>query len=94
VHQQVRVLLGLYRRLADRLDLMVAPEIESRVSLSVLRQAELGCLGRWQKDAEVGKGAVAVVIAGEWVQNLTRLEADLEERVSAAAEAAQKPWWR
>jgi uncharacterized membrane protein YccC len=94
VHEQVRVLLGLYRRLADRLDLSPAPEVESGVSLSVLRQAELGCLGRWQKDSEVGKGAIAVVIAGEWVQNLTRLEADLEEPVNAAAEAAQKPWWR
>jgi hypothetical protein len=90
----VRLLLGQYRRLADRLDLMHAPEIESRVSLSVLRQAELGCLGRWQKDADVGKGAIAVVMAGEWVQNLTRLEGDLEEPVSAAVEAAQKPWWR
>ena len=94
VHEQVRVLLGLYRRLADRLDLTPAPEIESRVSLSGLRHAELGCLGRWQKDAEVGKGAIAVVIAGEWMQNLTRLEGDLEEPVSAAVEAAQKPWWR
>jgi uncharacterized membrane protein YccC len=94
VHEQVRVLLGLYRRMADRLDLMPGSEIESRVSLSALRQAELGCLGRWQKDAEVGKGAVAVVIAGEWVQNLTRLEGDLEEPVNAAVEAAQKPWWR
>jgi hypothetical protein len=64
------------------------------VSLSALRQAELGCLGRWQQDVEVGKGAIAVVIAGEWVQDLTRLEADLEEAVGAAVEAAQKPWWR
>jgi len=93
VHEQVRLLLGLYRRLAARLDLSSESEAESRVSLSVLRQAELGCLGRWQKDAEVGKGAVAVVIGGEWVQDLTRLEADLEEPVSAAVEAAQKPWW-
>ncbi len=94
VHEQVRVLLALYRRLAARLVLSAEAEAESGVSLSVLRQAELGCLGRWQKDAEVGKGAVAVVIAGEWVQDLTRLEADLEEPVSAAVEAAQKPWWR
>jgi len=94
VHEQVRVLLGLYRGLAARLDLSPESEAESRVSLSVLRQAELGCLGRWQKDAEVGKGAVAVVIGGEWVQDLTRLEADLEEPVTVAVEAAQKPWWR
>jgi uncharacterized membrane protein YccC len=94
VHEQVRLLLGAYRRLADRLDLSGPSERESRVSLPALRQAELGCLSRWQKDAEVGKGAIAVVMAGEWVQNLTRLEADLEETVTAAVEAAQKPWWR
>jgi hypothetical protein len=34
------------------------------------------------------------VMAGEWVQNLARLEADLEEAVSTTAEAAQRPWWR
>jgi hypothetical protein len=94
VHEQVRVLLGAYRRLADRLDLSPASEPGSTVSLSALRQAELGCLGRWQKDVEVGKGAIAVVMAGEWVQDLTRLESDLEDAVGAAVEAAQKPWWR
>jgi hypothetical protein len=94
VHEQVRVLLRLYRRLADLLDLSPALKLDSQVSLSVLREAELGCLGRWQKDAKVGKGAIAVVMAGEWVQNLTRLESDLEEPVSAAVEAAQTPWWR
>jgi len=94
VHEQVRVLLGAYRRLADRLDLSPASEPGSDVSLSALRRAELGCLGRWQKDAEVGKAAIAVVMSGEWVQDLTRLEADLEEAVGAAVEAAQKPWWR
>jgi hypothetical protein len=88
------VLLGAYRGLADRLDLSPASDPGSRVSLTALRQAELGCLGRWQKDAEVGKGAIAVVMASEWVQDLTRLEADLEEAAGAAVEAAQKPWWR
>jgi len=37
---------------------------------------------------------MAVVIAGEWVQNLARLEAGLEETVSAAAVASQIRWWR
>jgi hypothetical protein len=37
---------------------------------------------------------MAVVMAGEWVQYLARLEADLEGAVSAAVEAARKPWWR
>jgi uncharacterized membrane protein YccC len=92
--EQVRALLAAYLNLAGRLDLSPAAGPEARVSLSALRQAELGCLRRWQTNAEVGRGAMAVVMAGEWVQNLTRLEADLEEPVSAAAEAAQKPWWR
>jgi uncharacterized membrane protein YccC len=93
--EQVRALLAAYRNLADRLDLEPrATRPEARVSLTALRQAELGCLRRWQTDAEVGRGAMAVVMVGEWVQNLTRLEADLEEPVSSAAEAAQKPWWR
>jgi len=90
----VRALLAAYLNLAGRLDLEPASEHEPRVSLTALRQAELGCLRRWQTDAEVGRGAMAVVMAGEWVQDLTRLEADLEEPVSAAVEAAQKPWWR
>jgi hypothetical protein len=94
VHEQVRVLLGAYRGLADRLDLSPASEPGSRVSLAALRQAELGCLGRWQNDVGVAKGAIAVVMAGEWVQDLTRLEADLVVAVGAAVEAAQKPWWR
>jgi hypothetical protein len=33
-------------------------------------------------------------MASEWVQNLALLEADLEQPVGAAVEAAQKPWWR
>jgi uncharacterized membrane protein YccC len=92
--EQVHALLAAYLDLAERLDLSPGPGPEARVSLSALRQAELGCLRRWQTDADVGRGAMAVVMAGEWVQNLTRLEADLEESVNAAVEAAQKPWWR
>ena len=33
-------------------------------------------------------------MAGEWTQNLARLEDDLEEPVARAVEAARKPWWR
>ncbi len=94
VGEQVHALLGAYLRLADRLDLSPAAGPDSRVSLSALRQAELDCLRRWQTDAEVGRGAMAVVMAGEWVQNLARLEDDLEEPVTSAFEAARKPWWR
>jgi hypothetical protein len=35
-----------------------------------------------------------VVIAGEWVQNLARMEADLGDPVKAAVRAAGTQWWR
>jgi uncharacterized membrane protein YccC len=93
VRIQVDTLLGSYLGLADRLGLSQAFQPVSRVSSASLREAELGCLRRWQSDAGVGRGAMAVVMAGEWVQYLGRLEVDLEAAVSAAAEAARKPWW-
>jgi uncharacterized membrane protein YccC len=92
--EQVRALMGAYSRLADRLSLSHAIEPDVRVSTSALRQAALGCLGRWQTDADIGRGAIAVVIAGEWLHNLARMEADMEEAVSTTVEAARKPWWR
>src|ERR1700687_3678735 len=67
---------------------------ESRVSSVSLREAELRCLRRWQSDTEVGRSAMAVVMAGEWVQYLARMEVDLEAAVSTAVEAARRPWWR
>jgi hypothetical protein len=94
VRDEVRILLATFTRLADRLSLSQAPEHEARVSSAVLRQAALKCLRRWQTDAGVGKAVMAVVMAGEWVQNLARLEADLEEAAGTAVEAARKPWWR
>ncbi len=94
VRVQVHTLLGSYLGLADRLSLSLASQPESRVSYASLREAELRCLRRWQADADVGRGAMAVVMAGEWVQSLARLEADLEAAVSTAAEAARRPWWR
>jgi hypothetical protein len=94
VRGQVRNLLAAFGRVADRLNLSQAAEPEPQVSLPALRQAALACLGRWQQDADVGRGAMAVVMAGEWVQNLARLEADLEGEVSTAVEAARRPWWR
>ncbi len=94
VRGQVRALLGTFVGLADRLSLSRPTEPESRVSPAALREAELNCLRRWQSDAEVGRGAMAVVMAGEWVQNLARLESDLEGAVDAVVEGARKPWWR
>jgi uncharacterized membrane protein YccC len=94
VRVQVHTLLGSYLGLADRLSLSPAAQPESRVSYGSLREAELGCLRRWQADADVGRGAMAVVMAGEWVQSLARLAADLEAAANTAAEAARRPWWR
>ena len=94
VRVQVDLLMRAYTRLADRLNLSQATEPESRASMTALRQAALGCLRRWQTNADVGRGAMAVVMAGEWVQNLARLESDLEPAAATAADAASKPWWR
>jgi uncharacterized membrane protein YccC len=94
VRGQVDTLLGAYTRLADQLSLAQTSLPENHVSSEVLRKAALGCLRRWQADAEMAKGAMAVVMAGEWVQNLALLESDLEGPVSTAVEAARKPWWR
>ena len=94
VREQVRTLMGSYLRLADRLSLSQTSSPESRVSSEVLRSASLNCLRKWQADLDMGRGAMAVVMASEWVQNLALLEGDLEEPVNIAVDAARKPWWR
>ena len=88
------MLLVSYRDLADRLSLSRAAGLEPEVSIQALRQAELSCLRRWQTNPDVGRGAMAVVMAGEWAQSLASLEADLEGAVGTTVEAARKPWWR
>jgi len=87
-------MLDRYRGLADRLSLSDLRERQPDVSIEALRQAELSCLRRWQSDPELGRGAMAVVMAGEWAQNLASLETELEDAVSTAVDAARKPWWR
>ena len=94
VRDQARILLAEYGRLADRLSLAPLGHAESHVSPAALRQAALESLGRWQAKPEIGKNAMAVVMAGEWVQYLARLQTDLEEAVTTASEVARKPWWR
>jgi uncharacterized membrane protein YccC len=94
VREQMQALLARYRRLADRLDLSRAVEPDADVSIEALRQAALGCLRRLRADGELGKGPMAVVMASEWARDLVRQEADLEPAVSAAVQAAQRPWWR
>jgi len=80
--------------LADRLALEGKGTSQERVSRPALRTAALDCLRRWRNDDRAGRGAMAVVIAGEWVENIARLEADLERPVTVAVEAARTPWWR
>jgi hypothetical protein len=80
--------------LANRLALQDGTVTAEPVSREALRTAALDCLRRWRNDDRAGRGAMAVVIAAEWVQNIARLEADLDRPVTVAVEAARTPWWR
>ncbi len=80
--------------LADRLALEDREAAQDRISREALRTAARDCLRRWRNDDRAGRGAMAVVIAGEWVENIARLEANLERPVTVAVEAARTPWWR
>jgi uncharacterized membrane protein YccC len=94
VHAQETIMLKNLIALADQLALeSTRPDLQP-VSGEVLRSASLDCLRRWRNDDRAGRGAMAVVIAGEWVQNIGRLEEDLERPVMLAVEAARTPWWR
>ena len=94
VETQVLILLASLVQLADRLALVHAAERHDDVSVDRLRAAALDCLRRWRNDESAGKAAIAVVMAGEWTQNVAHLVADLEQPVNAAVEAARLPWWR
>jgi uncharacterized membrane protein YccC len=95
VEAQVQILLGGIRYLADELATRVSHgEHPEPPSAAALREAGLGCMRRSGSDEQAARGAMAVVIAGEWVQNLARMEADLEQTVDAAVAAARVPWWR
>jgi hypothetical protein len=63
-------------------------------SLEALNEAAVTCMRDAGSDGTSTRGAMAVVIAGEWVQNLGRLAADLEQPVRAAMDAADVHWWR
>jgi hypothetical protein len=91
---QVLILLARLAELADRLALVPATESHDQVSIDRLRAAAVDCLRRWRNDESIGRGAIAVVMAGEWTENVARLEVDLEQPVKAAVEAARTPWWR
>lgn len=95
VDAQVRTLLAGFRHLADDLEQEahagLSPE---QPSVEVLRSAAIGCLRRGQNDGRSASGAMAVVIAGEWVQNLAQLTASLEQPANAAVDTAKIRWWR
>jgi uncharacterized membrane protein YccC len=90
---QVEAMVGGFLRLSSVLDLSAKTTVEPP-SVEKIRAAELDCLRRWRSDPAAGRGAMAVVIAGEWVVNLSRLEDALQRPVAVAAEAAARPWWR
>lgn len=54
----------------------------------------MGCMRRAGSDEQATHSAMAVVIAAEWVQNLSQLEDDLDQTVEAAVAASRVPWWR
>ena len=95
VKAQSRIVLADFLHMAKRLSLSVDDDgSHEGVSVEALRRAALTCLRRWRNDDQIGRGALAVVMASEWVQNLARLDADLQQPVGAAVEAARIPWWR
>jgi hypothetical protein len=94
VRAQVDILLNNFSRIAQWLALDRENSDIEPVSQRALRDAALDCLRRWRNDESAGRSAMAVVMAGEWAQNLARLEDDLKEPVAQAVDAARTPWWR
>ena len=94
VHAQETIMLKNLIALADQLALDNRRADLQPVSREALRSASVDCLRRWRNEDRAGRGAMAVVIAGEWVENIGRLEEDLERPVTLAVAAARTPWWR
>jgi uncharacterized membrane protein YccC len=95
VDAQVRTLLAGVDHLADELTgVRNARAGAEHPSPEALRSAAVQCMRRAGSDERAVRGAIAVVIAAEWVQNLARMEAGLEQPVEAAVAAARMRWWR
>ena len=94
VHAQETVMLENLVTIADQLALETVSPTQKPVSREAIRSAALDCLRRWRNDDRAGRGAMAVVIAGEWVLNVARLENDVQRPVAVAVESARTPWWR
>jgi uncharacterized membrane protein YccC len=100
---QVQALVATYARLADKLDSSAANAahatdrqvgISPAVSPEMVRAAALSSLRRWRQDPEAGRSAIAVVVAGEWVEHLGALAVALEKPVAEVVVATRVPWWR
>ena len=103
---QVQALVATYVRLADQLDGGAANadhatdaqdhqvDISPVVSPETVREAALSSLRRWRQDPEAGRAAIAVVVAGEWVEHLSALAVALEKPVAEVVAAARVPWWQ
>ena len=95
IQTEVLPLLAHLTGLADRLEGGLSSGAKPEpVSVQALRAGALRCLDPKVDDPVARRSTLALVIAGEWVLNLERLEAVLEEPVSAAVAASQIKWWR
>jgi uncharacterized membrane protein YccC len=94
VDAQVRTLLAGFGHLADDFEKGAhSGRSLEQPSLDALRSAAIDCMRRSQNDGDPA-GAMTVVIAAEWVQNLAELSASLEQPAKAAVDAAKIRWWR
>lgn len=95
VERQLRALSSGIEYLASELDgdapRGVHPE---KPSLEDVRASAVDCMRSAGDDEGMIRAAMAVVIAGEWLQNLGRLEAELQQPVKTAADASRIHWWR
>ena len=103
---QVQALVATYIRLADQLDGGATNadhatdgqdrqvDISPVVSPETVREAALSSLRRWRQDPEAGRAAIAVVVAGEWVEHLSALAVALEKPIAEVVTAARVPWWQ
>jgi uncharacterized membrane protein YccC len=92
---QVRALTAAYAEVGDQLDRATTGQAPGpEVNETVLRAAMLDSLRRWKNDPAAEPAAVAVVAAGEWIQNLAALLAAQEPVVDKVIAAARIPWWR
>lgn len=91
---QIQLLLAEYLHLADRLDGTSSALLPwAGMSDATLRETALSALRDWQRDSERGRTAMAVVIAGEWIQHLSELTRELQSPTDEAVKAAHLPWW-